>query len=345
MSHVFLSYKSENVDRVVRLARGLEAAGLPVWWDRHLASGENWSSQIQSALDCAQCVVVVWTHESVGPAGDFVRDEARLGKKRGLLVPVKLDEIDLPPGFGEVQAVDLTRWKGRVSDPFFQDLLTAVRAKMEGRAVPPAKGPMKRLTRRLTYGSLVSALGLCIGAFGSNTFRIQEQACSMSLLQPYISDGCGAAGLGGRPSKLERVAWEGRKPGSCADLRAYMERFPKGAYHAEAQSLLAARQARQTESWSATEHRLTLFQPQSETPSPNKNVAQAVAVVEAKAKAERLCRGFAVTSFFRFKSTRVDPQEWKCDSLGNRITCGFEGEAVCQLEKLAFEETETCGHE
>jgi hypothetical protein len=53
----------------------------------------------------------------------------------------------------------------------------------------------------------------------------------------------------------------------------------------------------------------------------------------------------AVTSFFRFKSARVDPQDWKCDSLGNRITCSFEGEAVCQLEKLGYEEKETCGRE
>jgi hypothetical protein len=85
-------------------------------------------------------VIVVWTRESVGPAGDFVRDEARRAKGRGVLVPVKLDKIDPPLGFGEIQAIDLTHWKGSSRDPFFQDLVAAVTAKLEGRPVPPGEG-------------------------------------------------------------------------------------------------------------------------------------------------------------------------------------------------------------
>jgi len=343
MSDVFLSYKSENVDRVVRLARGMESVGLSVWWDRHLAGGENWHTQIQSALDSAKCVVVVWSRQSVGPAGDFVRDEARLGKVRGVLVPVKLDRVDPPPGFGEIQAVDLTRWKGRTSDPFFQDLVAAVTAKIEGRAVPAAKGPMKRLVRRMTYGSSLTAVAFCVGAFGADTFTLQERVCGVPLLQPYVSDACGAAGLGGRPSKLERIAWEGRTPGSCAVLRAHMERFPNGAYRAEAQSLLAARQVTKTETWTPVERHLALFQPQSETSSPDRHAAQAAALSDAQPKAERLCKGFAAASTFRLKSVKNEAQEWSCGPAGKGIACSFEGEAVCQLEERRFEEKETCG--
>src|SRR4051812_28464782 len=107
MSEIFISYKSKDVDRIARLARALESSGFSVWWDRRLPGGENWHAQIRTALDQARCVIVAWTHASVGPAGDFVRDEARAAKQQGLLVPVKLDRVSPPLGFGEIQAIDL----------------------------------------------------------------------------------------------------------------------------------------------------------------------------------------------------------------------------------------------
>ena len=130
--------------------QALEGTGLSVWWDRGLAGGESWRAQIQNALDAAKCVIVVWTRESVGPAGDFVRDEAGRPSAVACWYRSLLDKVDPPLGFGEIQAIDLTHWKGNPRDPFFQDLCAAVTAKLEGRAVPPAKGPMKRLVRRLT---------------------------------------------------------------------------------------------------------------------------------------------------------------------------------------------------
>jgi hypothetical protein len=343
MSDVFISYKSDDAARVIRLVRALETAGLSVWWDRSLAAGENWRSQIQCALDAAKCVIVVWTHESVGPAGDFVRDEAGHAKSRGVLVPVKLSKVNPPMGFGEIQAIDLTRWKGSSRDPFFQDLLAAVRAKIEGRNVPPGVGPTKRLRRRLRYGSLASALLFCFGAFASNTFQVQDRACRLALFQPLISDACGALELGNRPTKSERTAWESRSGGSCAALRSHIERFPNGFYRGEANGLLTARRVTQTEIWTDAERRLSLFQPESEAASSNKVIAQDAAMAEAQRRAERLCRGFEATTSFHFKSAKPAAQEWKCTPTSKGVTCGFEGEAVCELEERRIEEHETCG--
>ena len=139
--------------------------------------------------------------------------------------------------------------------------MAAATAKLEGRAVSAAKGPMKRLMGRLTYSSVASALLLCSGAFGSDFGGSRRHMC-MPLSQPYISDACGALGLGDWPAREERIAWERREPGSCAALRVHIERFPKGAYRAEATSLLSARRPTQAEVWTPVTRRLALFQPQ-----------------------------------------------------------------------------------
>jgi TIR domain len=342
MSDIFLSYKSEDAVRVARLAQALERSGLSVWWDRRLAGGESWHQQIQRALDNARCVVVVWTRNSAGPAGDFVRDEAGRGKSRGVLVPVRLDRVDLPLGFGEIQAIDLTRWKGRVGDPFFQDLVATVRAKLEGNPVPAPKGPMSLLKRRLAFGSLSSGVVFCAGTFLVDGFHIQERACAAPMLQPESSDAFGALGLGSRPARLERLRWESRRAGSCADLRKHLVQFPMGAYRTEAQSLLAARRVIRTDVWSAKQQRLEIFQGESEQPAATRSAAQSAALAEAQPRAEHLCNGFAATSNFRLKGARPEVRQWTCEPAGKGITCAFEGEAVCELEEKGTVETEVC---
>jgi hypothetical protein len=342
MSEIFISYKREDEARVSQLVRALERSGLSAWWDRGLAGGESWRQQIQGALDAAQCVIVVWTHQSVGPAGDFVRDEAAHAKRRSVLVPVMLDKVALPLGFRELQAIDLTRWNGSPRDPFFQDLCAAVTAKLDGHPAPPAKGPMKRLQRRLAYSSLASAIAFGCVAFGVNAFRVQESVCAISLLQPQISDTCGALGLGHRPTKAERIAWEGRLPGNCAALRAHVERFPGGLYRALAADMVAARRATQTATWTPARRHLRMFVAQGDA-SPTSVSAQAAALARGRVSAERMCRGLAATMSSRFISATAAPENWQCTRLNGGATCGFDGEALCDVEEPRVQEGETCG--
>lgn len=342
MSDVFVSYKRDDETRVGRLVQALEGSGLSVWWDRGLPGGESWRQQIQTALDAAKCVIVVWTHDSVGPAGDFVRDEASQAKRRGVLVPVMLDTVPPPLGFGEIQAIDLTRWKGNPHDPFFQDLCAAVTAKLEGRAVPPAKGPMKRLLRRLTVSSLASAIGFGGLTFAFNVFSAQDQVCAVPVLQPQLSDACGAYGLGHRPTKAERIAWESCD-GSCEALRRHIEQFPEGAYRTQAAAVLAARRITQMERWTPSTRRLALFVGQEGGLARNEVVAKSAAIARAQPQAERLCKGFTATTSFRLTSSAPVPQSWSCNPVAGGVACAFEGEAVCDLEERRVEETESCG--
>jgi len=344
VSEIFISYKREDEARVVLLVRALEGAGLSVWWDRGLPGGESWRGQIQNALDAAKCVIVVWTHGSVGPAGDFVRDEAAHAKRRGILVPIRLDKIDPPLGFGEIQAIDLTYWKGSTRDPFFQDLRAAVTARLAGCPVPPAQGPTRRLIRRLTWSSLASAAVFISLAFGLNLFRSQDRLCAMPLLQPGISDVCGSLGFGNRPTRLERIAWAARQPNSCAALKTHIEHFPDGVYHDRAASLLAVRHVTQTETWTPATRRLVLVAPQGDVPSTIEAAAHTAALAQAQVPAERLCKGFAAATLFRFRSATADPQVWHCNPMAKGIVCGFEGEAVCELDERQIQENEICGN-
>src|SRR4030095_4280179 len=97
MGAIFLSYAREDRACAVRLAHLLEAAGHDVWWDRRLDGGEEFSAEIEAALDKSDVVLVAWSQESV--KSRWVRDEASVGCERGRLVPVSIDGSKPPMGF------------------------------------------------------------------------------------------------------------------------------------------------------------------------------------------------------------------------------------------------------
>jgi serine/threonine-protein kinase len=151
MSDVFVSYKAEDRARVRPLVAALEADGLTVWWDAQIQGGAAWRQSIQHELERAGCILVVWSKRSVGPEGEFVHDEASMARKRGVYLPVRIDAVEPPLGFGQTQALALTGWKGERSDPRYQALLGAARGMIGGEAwagSPPAP-ERKRIDRRL----------------------------------------------------------------------------------------------------------------------------------------------------------------------------------------------------
>ena len=342
MTDVFISYKREDEVRVGRLARALEKAGFSIWWDRGLPGGENWRENIANALHSARCVVVVWSEGSTGLEGAFVRDEAGRAMAKGILVPVMIDKVAPPLGFGELQAIDLTRWRGGVRDPFFQDLCAVIRAKLENAPTPKPKGPAAQVARRLLYGA-TSGAGLVVAAlFFFNTFGVASTVCTVPGVQPGLSDVCGACRLGERPTRAERLAWAALPRGSCQALRDHIAHFPEGAYRREAADLITARQVTTEDVWTPNTRQLALFQPQSITGAPDEAAAQAQALQAAQTQADTLCRGFAATTSFRFRAATPQPATWHCEPGGGGVVCGFEGMVACQLDERAAVEHETC---
>lgn len=129
---VFVSYKAEDRPRLKPLVVALEAEGFSVWWDAHIGSGTNWHQDIEQHLEGAKCVLVAWSKRSVGPDGHFVRDEARRAQRRGAYLPVCIDGVEPPLGFGEIQSSSLKGWHGDRSDPRFQGVVHAIRGHVSG---------------------------------------------------------------------------------------------------------------------------------------------------------------------------------------------------------------------
>ncbi|MBY0564751.1 MAG: TIR domain-containing protein [Hyphomonadaceae bacterium] len=163
MADVFISYASEDRDRVRPLAEALIQRGFNVWWDRALAAGEDYAATIERELRAAKAVIVVWTRSSV--ASTFVRDEAGRARDEGRLVPVMLDKVEFPLGFGAFQAEDFTRWNGGSNAPQLQLLEEVLRAKLSGRAVDSSaiERRRRRLGARIRLVSLLTVIALVVG--------------------------------------------------------------------------------------------------------------------------------------------------------------------------------------
>jgi adenylate cyclase len=125
VADVFVSYARADRARVVPLIAALEAEGWSVWWDPAIVPGEEFDRLIAAELKQASVVVVVWTPTSV--KSRWVRGEARDGADRGILVPVRFENAELPIDTRALHTIDLDGWDGSPNSRQLEPVVSAVR--------------------------------------------------------------------------------------------------------------------------------------------------------------------------------------------------------------------------
>jgi uncharacterized membrane protein YeaQ/YmgE (transglycosylase-associated protein family) len=124
MGDIFISYATEDRSRIGPLIDELRKRGWGVWWDRSVPVGGRWDRHIEAALASSSCVIVIWSEISV--ESDWVRSEADEGKRRGILVPILIDQVTIPLAFRWLQAANLAGWRGEMPNPEFEEVANAV---------------------------------------------------------------------------------------------------------------------------------------------------------------------------------------------------------------------------
>ena len=144
MADVFISYSREDRPRAEQVAQALQSAGLDVFWDNEIPPGTTWADYIESKLTQCKALIVLWSAHST--KSQWVREEARMGRDKGVLIPAMIDASQAPFGFGEVQAANLASWNGEPDHPEWRRFLTAVRnasgAPARAATVPPPRTPL-----------------------------------------------------------------------------------------------------------------------------------------------------------------------------------------------------------
>ena len=104
MSDIFISYDRDDLDRVKPIIDTLVQHDWSIFWDRDIYYGQDFLDVIDDQLKKAKCVIVFWSkHAKNSP---WVLKEALEAKQRKILVPITLDDDELPTFFGEIQTAN-----------------------------------------------------------------------------------------------------------------------------------------------------------------------------------------------------------------------------------------------
>jgi hypothetical protein len=338
MSDIFISYKKEDAGRVVRIVEALRAEGLSVWWDHGIAPGSNWDRTIQEQLDKAKAVVAVWSELSRD--APWVKEESGVGKNRGILVPILIDDVEPPLGFGLIQAVDLVGWSGDKKDPRWLAFTGALKAVMSGQKPQGVDAPLTRRAKKQNTAAFVIVAAIAV---------VGALIAAGLLLRPQQNVVTGPGiGPAGPVTPAEQKLWnKATEDKTRAAFQSYLVAHPNGAYATRARDALLTCRTETREVWKETP-----FPSNQATrgvgtvPDNGKTQAEACAFAKAMAtkQAQTNCEAIAAGGNFRNPQWTASERDCSCESASPGVTvCIVDQPATCRWEAKIPEQTEICG--
>ncbi len=170
---VFVSYARKNRPLAEQLAEGLSAGGLQVWWDSDLSAGSEFAAVIEAKLQGAAVVIVLWSADSV--RSSFVRDECSRALKQDKLLPVRIEDIELPLGFGQLHTLDLLDWDGEADDSAFEKLLLEVRRRQQRMPLDMPTVPTRTSLKWPRRSSVMAGAALALAAAGTAVWVVRDK--------------------------------------------------------------------------------------------------------------------------------------------------------------------------
>lgn len=170
MSDIFISYARADKDRAELLAEAFSRQGWSVWWDREIPPGKSFDETIESALNSARCIIVLWSKDSV--SSRWVKTEAAEGAERGILVPALIDKVQIPLEFKRIEAADLSDWQGDSHHSEFDQLLRTVGSILSGSAQIKQTVTNTTLRSRRSWTTMPGVLAATAGVITAVTALI-----------------------------------------------------------------------------------------------------------------------------------------------------------------------------
>jgi TolB-like protein len=187
VGQIFLSYNREDQSVARLFAEGFQRAGLDVWWDTALRSGQAYDEVTENALRRARAVVVLWSPRSV--VSRWVRSEATLADRNKTLVPAMIEPCERPIMFELTQTAELAHWQGDDADPawraFVEDVrqFVAVEADLPLQPAASAAAAPSPAARRGKHGEAPS---LAVLPFANRSGLPEDDVFSLGMVEDII---------------------------------------------------------------------------------------------------------------------------------------------------------------
>jgi hypothetical protein len=93
-NEIFISYRRSDEPRARLFYNLLKERGVEAWYDAKIEAGEDWRTSTANALDAAPIFVLLMS-KTASESGDIAKELAAATHKRKLVVPVRLDDMQL----------------------------------------------------------------------------------------------------------------------------------------------------------------------------------------------------------------------------------------------------------